>query len=408
MSGVWNWVVDLWQAAWGDASFFVFWGIVKVTVVLGAVLTTVPFVVLLERKVIAWIQVRPGPNRVGPWGLLQGFADGIKLFFKEDVVPRDADRVLFFLGPALTVIPALVALAIVPFGADLPSEWFGGRQFTLSIASFSVGILFLMAITSVGVYGITLAGWSSNSKYALLGSIRATAQMVSYEVSLGLSIVGVLFLSGTLNLNDFAPLQDGGFWRWYVWQQPLGFLLVLLAAFAENNRLPFDLAEAETELGAGFHTEYSSMKFALFFLAEYVSMIVMGGIVVTLFWGGYSSLLGFYIFKDIVDIPLLYTVETVLVFATKLICYMVFFMFIRATLPRLRYDQLMDLGWKVMLPLALANLMVTAACIAFVPRYYPVALFLAGVLLIAATDQILSKRVRRQKRYAVPGIEVHV
>lgn len=391
-----------------DLVFSLFVGVVKVAVVLGFVLGVVPFIVVWERKLIAWIQVRPGPNRVGPWGLLQGIADGIKLFFKEDVNPRGADLVLFYLGPTFTVVSALMALAIVPFGDALPAAWFGGREVTLSIANLDVAVLYLLAITSVGVYGITLAGYSSNSKYPLLGAIRASAQMVSYEVAMGLSVAGVVLVAGTLSLNTMIQQQAGGFWNWYVFAQPVACVLFLIAAMAENNRLPFDLAEAETELTGGFHTEYSSMKFALFFLAEYVSMIVMGSVFVTFFFGGWQCPFGFYLFKDVFDVPLLYVLETFAWWSIKIFLYISFFIVVRATLPRLRYDQLMNLGWKVMLPMALLNLAVAAVCIAFVPA--PAlhwVLFLLGLAMLYALDQLISQRTRKQRRYAVPGVEVN-
>ena len=308
---------------------------------------------LVERKVSAWMQDRIGPNRVGPVGLLQPIADGLKFIFKEDVVPGHVNRVLYVLAPALTVIPAFLVLAVIPFGP--PVQVFG-RQVPLAIADLDIGILFVFAIASLGVYGIVFAGWASNSKYALLGGVRSSAQMISYEVSLGLSVVGIFMATQSLRLTDVITYQADGVWNCFT--QPIGFLVFVVCAFAETNRLPFDLPEAETELVAGYHTEYSSMKFAMFFLAEYTSMFVFASLVAVLFLGGWDipfvsqatlqalgnwgSLLGF------------------LSFMLKALAFMFFYVWVRWTIPRFRYDQVMTLGWKVLLPLTLVNIVITA------------------------------------------------
>lgn len=312
--------------------------VVKSVVLILALLTVFAYVQFVERRVIARIQVRMGPNRTGPFGLLQPVADAIKAIFKEEVIPAGADRVVFVLAPALSVITALVAFAVIPLGP--PIEIFGYKV-TLEMADINIAILYLLAIGSLSVYGIVLAGWSSNNKYALLGALRSAAQMVSYEISLGLALVGVLMLSGTLSLTQIVEQQRG---LWNIVWQPLGFVLYFIAAIAETNRLPFDLPEAETELIAGYHIEYSSIKFAFFFMGEYINMITVSSIAVTLFFGGYLGPFA----------------PGVWWFALKVAVFLFIFMWLRGTFPRLRYDQLMNLGWKVMLPLALLNILITA------------------------------------------------
>jgi NADH-quinone oxidoreductase subunit H len=309
----------------------------KIALVMGLVLLSVAYVTLLERKVLGDIQVRFGPSRVGPFGLLQPIADGMKLMFKEDIVPANADRFIFFLAPAISFIPALIVFAVIPFGPSFV------------ITDVNVGLLYIFAVASLGVYGIVLAGWASNSKYSLLGGLRAAAQMVSYELSLGLSVLGVVMMTGSLSLVDIVEAQ-GGTWygifpKWNVIPQFLGFAIFLVSSNAELNRAPFDLPEAETELVAGFHTEYSSMKFAMFFLAEYANMIAASALATTLFLGGWQG-------------PFF---PPVVWFVLKVFGFIFLFIWLRATLPRFRYDQLMGFGWKVLLPLALANVMLTAA-----------------------------------------------
>jgi NADH-quinone oxidoreductase subunit H len=313
--------------------------VVKVVVVFVCVLLCVAYTTWLERKVLGHMQVRCGPLRVGWHGLLQPIADGLKLFFKEDIVVSSANKFLYILSPMIITIAAYASFAVVPFGNQI--ELFG-RTIDLHIADVDIGVLYIFALSSLSVYGVTLAGWSSNSKYALLGGLRASAQMISYELSVGLSIIGVLMLAGSLSLVDIVARQD----VWYVVYQPLGFLIFLICGFAECNRSPFDLPEAENELVAGFHVEYSSMKFALFFMAEYAHMIVVSALVATLFLGGWRG-------------PVL---PGVIWFLLKVFAMLFLFIWVRATFPRFRYDQLMKFGWKVLFPAALVNILLTGVC----------------------------------------------
>ena len=324
-----------------DAAFLIA-SAVKVLIVLGFVLIAVPFIVWMERKVIGHMQDRIGPQRVGPFGLLQTIADGIKLFFKEDIIPGQADRVVFFLAPALSVITAFVALSVVPFGDKVTVF---GREVPLHIADVNVAILWVLGTTSMGVYGIVLGGWASNSKYPLLGGLRSSAQMISYELAQGISLVGVILMTGTLSLAEIVRQQEH---MWFIVPQFFAFVIFLLCGIAETNRAPFDLPEAETELVAGFHTEFSSMKFALYFLAEYANMMVVSAVAISVFFGGWHG-------------PIL---PPVVWFLIKLSLFLFFFVWLRATFPRLRYDQLMAFGWKVLLPLSLLNLAVTAVVVA--------------------------------------------
>lgn len=352
--------------------------VAKIAAVIGGVLGVIPFVILFERKIIAWVQDRPGPNRAGPWGVLHGILDGVKLFLKEDMIPTGADKVLYIISPALVTVPALLGLCLMPIGPIIQGDALtavasalginaatlgpGGQvsQIALAITNPNVGLLYLFAIQGIAVYGITIAGWASNSKFALLGGIRASAQMISYEISMALSILGVILLTGSLNLYDVIEQQSGGFWNWFIFAQPLAFCLFLVSMFAETNRLPFDLAEGESELTGGFHTEYSSMKFALFFLGEYVNMITASVICSTLFLGGYTGLvpLGKFIPAFAEGQPLYY-IAGPLILPAKIAGFIFLFILTRATLPRMRYDQLMNLGWKIMLPLGLGNLLIT-------------------------------------------------
>jgi len=305
------------------------------------------YLTLFERRAIARMQVRIGPNRAGPYGLLQPIADGIKLFFKEELIPDQADKSLFLLAPVITVVPVLILLAVVPMGPDL--ELFG-RNFKQSLAGdINVGVLYILSVASISVYGIVIAGWSSNSKYALLGGMRSTAQMLSYELALGLAFIGPILLADSLSLQDIVARQRS---MWYIVWQPFGFLIFLLASIAELNRAPFDMPEAEQELTAGYHTEYSGMKFALFFMAEYGKMIAVSFIAASLFLGGYWG--------PFVDrLPLLGPVYLFL----KVLALLFVMVWVRATLPRLRYDRLMAFGWKVMLPVALLNVVLTGVLV---------------------------------------------
>ena len=316
--------------------------------------------VYAERRVSAFIQDRVGPNRVGPGGILQPFADVVKLVMKEDIVPRQANRFIHDLAPIISISIALSTFAIIPFGNTI--ELFG-RHIKLMIADVDIGVLYLLALTSIGVYGVSLAGWSSNSKYSLLGGLRSSAQLISYELSMGLSLIGVIMISGTLRL-DQTVLQQTAYWwgiipKWNIFLQPLGFITFMIASFAETNRLPFDLPEAEPELVGGYHTEYSGMKFGLFFLAEYANVITSSAVTVTLFFGGWHLP-----FAEQWGLsPLMLSLVQMLTFLTKVILLVLFFIIVRWTIPRFRYDQLMRIGWKVMLPMAIANFLLTGLVI---------------------------------------------
>lgn len=315
---------------------------IKSAVLIGGVLTAFAYVTLLERRLLARFQLRVGPNRVGPLGLLQPLADGIKLIFKEDFTPANADRLVYLVAPLLSVIAALFVYAVIPIG---PSMTLFGRDVTLYIANVNVGILLVLGVSSVGVYGVILGGWSSDNKYALLGGLRSTAQVISYELTLGLAVLGVVLVANSLSLVDIVRAQSH---LWFIVTQPVAFALFLIAGLAETNRAPFDLPEAEQELIAGYQTEYGGFKFAMFYLGEYVGVITMGALTATLFLGGWQGL------------PPLHPLLQVLWFLLKVFAVVFFFIWVRATLPRLRYDQLMTLGWKVLVPLGLANLAVTA------------------------------------------------
>ena len=334
-----------------ETTIFLTSGLVFV-VFLTFVLVSVILMVYAERRVSAFIQNRYGPNRVGPWGLFQALADVVKLLMKEDIVPKKATKPLHDLAPIIAIAVSLSTFAVVPFGNTITLF---GQTFKLQIADVNVGILYILAITSLGVYGITLAGWSSNNKYSLLGGLRSSAQMISYELSMGVAIVGVILVAGTVRLDEIVQYQASTVWNMI--QQPVAFITFFVAAFAETNRLPFDLPEAEPELVGGFHTEYTGLKFGLFFLAEYANMLTASAVIVTLFLGGwhipFASILGLE--------GMLLDVAQIGAFLFKLLLVVLFFITIRWTLPRFRYDQLMDIGWKVMLPLALANVFVTAA-----------------------------------------------
>lgn len=322
---------------------FILITVIKVIVVISAVLTGCAYSTWLERKLVAHFQHRIGPNLAGPYGLLQPIADAIKLVFKEDLVPDKVERLTYALAPIIAFVPALLSFAVIPFGR--PFNLFG-HQINMVISDLNIGILFIFAVTSLGVYGIVLAGWSSGSKYSLLGGIRSSAQMISYEVSYGLSIIGVLLVAGTLSLNELVA-QQSSFFHWFIFRQPVGFVLYIICAIAETNRAPFDLPEAESELVAGYHTEYSSLRFAMFYIGEYANMIAVSCVATTLFFGGWQG-------------PIL---PPIIWFVFKVFLFMSFYIWLRATLPRLRYDQLMSLGWKVLFPLALLNVVVTALVI---------------------------------------------
>ncbi len=357
--------------------------VIKSAIVLGVLLTAVAYTVWLERKVVGHMQNRWGPTRVGPFGLLQPAADGIKFLFKEDLTPPHVYKPLFLAAPLIAVIFALTSIAVVPFGnsftfgpftvpqflpfhLEMPFHWggavIGPYLIPLQITDVNTGLLLILGVTSIGVYGVALAGWSSNNKYSLLGGLRASAQMVSYEISLGLSLVGVLIMSGSFSLRDIVVAQSGHFWgfipRWNIFHgQFIGFFCYLMAAYAETNRIPFDLPEAETELVAGYHTEYSAMKFAMFFMAEYANMITVACLATLLFFGGWNG--------PLFGPPILQALLPVFWFGAKIFGFLFLYIWVRGTLPRFRYDQLMSFGWKFLLPLSLMNLIATAIAVAW-------------------------------------------
>src|SRR6266498_4161877 len=324
--------------------------IVAITIAFLVIMLLVAATVLAERRVLAFIQGRLGPNRVGYGGILQPFADFIKTMMKEDLVPDQSTRFVFLLAPVIAVVTAIMAIIIYPFGPTVTLPFIGTIQ--LVLARFDVALLYVLGVTSVGVYGIALAGWSSNNKYSLMGGLRSSAQMISYELALGLSLIGVILICGTLDIYNIVEQQSGylGISGWNViWVQPLGFVIYLIAAIAETNRVPFDLPEAETELVAGFHTEYSAMKFALFFLAEYVNMFTVSMLATTLFLGGWNG-------PFVHQLPWL----GIFYFLGKVVLFLFFYIWLRGTLPRFRFDQLMSCGWKFLVPLAIINIVFTA------------------------------------------------
>jgi NADH-quinone oxidoreductase subunit H len=334
---------------------FIIFALIKIALALFVLLTAVAYIVWLERKVVGRIQNRWGPTRVGPFGLLQPAADGVKFLFKEDLTPPHVYKPLYIAAPIIAVVFALSSIALIPVGNDVTVF---GYRVPLQIADVNIGLLIVLGITSLGVYGIALSGWSSNSKYSLLGGLRASAQMISYEIALGLSLVGVLILAGSLNLRTIVENQAGHFWHWNIFGggQFIAFFIYMMAAYAETNRIPFDLPEAETELVAGYHTEYSAMKFAMFFMAEYSNMVTVACIASILFLGGWSG--------PLFGPPILKALLPVLWFSLRIFIFMFIYIWIRGTLPRFRYDQLMAFGWKFLLPLAIANLVITAFIVA--------------------------------------------
>lgn len=309
---------------------------------------------LIERKVAGFFQDRLGPNRAGPWGLFQPLADGIKLFFKEEFMPNTADKFLYILGPSLTMLIALLTSAAIPWGSDLVIN---GKSYPLQVADINIGILYIFAIVSIGVYGIMIGGWASNNKYALLGAIRASSQMISYELAMSLSIISVVMMTGSLSLKDIVAQQHG--FNWNIWYQPVAFLIFLVCAFAECNRSPFDLPECETELVGGYHTEYSSMKLGFYLFAEYINMFISAAVMATLFFGGFN-----FPFMDKLAVsPNIMALIGFLVLFVKITFLGFVFMWVRWTLPRFRYDQLMRLGWKSLIPLAILNVVITGIVI---------------------------------------------
>jgi NADH-quinone oxidoreductase subunit H len=347
--------VTIWQ--------FILWSMLKVAVVTTVFLTAVAYTILMERKVLGHIQNRWGPTRVGPFGLLQPLVDGAKSFLKEDIIPTAVYRPVYLIAPIIALSCALISIAVVPFGA--PNIGPGGLDL-LEISNINIGLLVILGVTSMSVYGVALAGWSSNNKYSLLGALRSSAQMISYDLALGLSLVGVVMRAGSLNLRVIVEQQaTEGFLTWNVfggWQF-VAFFIYLTAAFAETNRSPFDLPEAESELTGGYHTEYSSMKFAMFFMAEYANMITVGCTATLLFWGGWTSPFG-----DLIPPPqniFIHALFPIFWFVLKVFCFLFLYIWVRGTLPRFRYDQLMKFGWRYLMPLAILNIVVTGFWLAF-------------------------------------------
>src|SRR3989441_7781023 len=338
-------------------TFFLVSSAIKVFVVFNLIMVGVALLTLLERRVCAWMQDRLGPNRVGPQGILQPAADGLKNFLKEETSPAMADKALFTLAPIVSFVPALVTFGVIPFASPLPTRW---GVVPMVVADLPVGFLYILAIGSLGVYGIVLAGWSSNNKYALLGGLRASAQMISYEIALGMSTVAVLLLAGNVTLSQVIAQQQLAH-AWFVVPLTIGFVIFFISALAETNRLPFDLPEAEGELIAGYHTEYSAMKFSMFYIAEYSNMVTASALMATLFFGGWD--IPFTHWDDAGDPSVLKTLLTLLVFAAKTTAFLFTYIWIRWTLPRFRYDQLMALGWKVLLPATLVYLTILASVI---------------------------------------------
>lgn len=336
--------------------------VVKGLVLILALLTGFAYATFFERKVVARMQARVGPNRAGPFGLLIPLADGIKLIFKENITPVNVERSVYFLAPVISMVVAIMAFAMIPIADPLRVTWRGQDYLIpLQIADSNVALLYLLGITSLAVYGIVLAGWSSNNKWSLLGGLRSSAQMVSYELAMGLALVGVVLIAGSLSISEIVDQQRA---VWFIWLQPLGFVLYAITAVAETNRAPFDMPEAEQELVAGYHTEYTGMRFALFFMAEYIAMITVCAVAVSLFFGGYRlPCLG----GSCLELP---WYGDVAVFLAKVILGMFLFVWLRATLPRLRYDQLMDFGWKVLLPVAILNVAITALLVAVYQNFF--------------------------------------
>ena len=343
----------------------------QIAAVMGVVMLTVMILTLAERKVLGWMQDRMGPMEVGPYGVLQPIADGLKLFFKEDIIPAGANKFMFSLAPILAMVPALIGFAVIPFGPSNQFELFGITIEPFVISDINIGILYILAFTSIGAYGIILGGWASNSKYSLLGGLRSAAQVISYELNVGLAIVGVLLLAGSLSLVKITEAQSGGFWNWYVFALPMpqifAFVVYVISAVAETNRVPFDLPEAESELVAGFFTEYSGMRFAFFFIAEYANMVLVSCVAAALFLGGWNAPYPGTILEH-AGLAQLAWIENIAWFTVKVYAFLFLFFWLRATLPRLRYDQLMKFGWKVMLPIALGNIVITSIAAYLFPR----------------------------------------
>lgn len=332
---------------------FIIEKLILISVILGISLLIAMYTTLAERKFAGFFQDRFGPNRAGPWGILQPLADGVKLFTKEEIIPSHASRFLFILGPSLSMFTACITSAVIPWGKDLV---IAGRTIALQVADINIGVLYIFGVVSLGVYGIMIGGWSSNNKFSLLGAIRAASQNISYEIAMGLAIIALLMVTGTLSLREISEQQQG--MNWNIIYQPIGFLIFLVCAFAECNRTPFDLPECETELVAGHHTEYSSMKLGFYLFAEYVNMFVSSAIMATLYFGGYN-----FPFMSMIHDPNLVAILGVVALFLKIFFFIFFFIWVRWTIPRFRYDQLMKLGWNILIPLSIANIAITGLVI---------------------------------------------
>jgi NADH-quinone oxidoreductase subunit H len=337
---------------------YLIYKLILVAAVFGITLLIAMYSTYFERKVAAFIQDRVGPDRAGPFGILQPLADGVKFFMKEEIIPNVSNKTLFILGPCIAMITALMAGVVIPWGGSLVIN---GVEYSLQIADINIGILYIFAVVSIGVYGIMIGGWASNNKFSLLGAIRASAQMISYELAMGLSIIALIMVTGTLSMKEIAAMQGGGVgsdWNmWHIVYQPVGFLIFIICAFAECNRMPFDLPETETELVGGYHTEYSSMKLGFYLFAEYINMFTSSAVMATLYFGGYN----FPFMNDLGLSQNAITIIGTIGLFIKIFFFIFFFMWIRWTLPRFRYDQLMNLGWKGLIPLAILHLALTGA-----------------------------------------------
>lgn len=335
---------------------YLIYKLILVSAIFGVTLLIAMYSTYFERKVAAFIQDRVGPDRAGPFGILQPLADGVKFFMKEEIIPNVSNKTLFILGPCIAMITALMAGVVIPWGGNVEIN---GVQYSLQIADINIGVLYIFAVVSIGVYGIMIGGWASNNKFSLLGAIRASAQMISYELAMGLSIIALIMVTGTLSMKEIAVMQGGGVgsdWNmWNIVYQPVGFLIFIICAFAECNRMPFDLPETETELVGGYHTEYSSMKLGFYLFAEYINMFTSSAVMATLYFGGYN----FPFMNDLGLSQNAVTVIGTIGLFLKIFLFIFFFMWIRWTLPRFRYDQLMNLGWKGLIPLAIVNLLIT-------------------------------------------------
>lgn len=368
--------------------------IVTIAIAIGAILGVISYLILLERKLSAWMQDRRGPNRVGPMGMFQPFADGLKFLLKEDVIPANADKILFLAAPGIGLLTTLLAFAVVPFG-PVGAEGLPPYVRFIIAPNIDIGIVFIFAVTSLSVYGVILGGWASNNKYSALGSLRASAQVISYEIPLGMSVLGIALLGSTLNVEEILTQQAaGGFWNWYFWTQPLACLIFFTSAMAEANRLPFDLSECEQELVGGFHTEYSAMKFALFFLGEYTHVITTSFLTVILFFGGWH-------FPWIATAESVYTgawIVKLMVLLAKVFMVIVLIMLIRWTIPRFRFDQLMNLSWKALIPLSLANMLAVMTVLQFGWDRWLLGPISIGLFLVAGAIGVAAKRAEIRHR----------